>query len=174
LTSTTDHGPARPVADRPGDGRPAGVVFGLLVIACFAAFFLTQHLKHTPTAVQMFKLTPFFSPTPSGHIKAERISFKLAREDAATVTVVDSSGTAIATLLHDHPVARYKQLSLRWNGRRGTAHGYTRLAGPDGSSALEPKLDGRLAAAGEYRVRVTLRAQHRSVLSPRGFTLVRG
>jgi hypothetical protein len=150
------------------------VVFALLVIACFAAFFLTQHLKHTPTAVQMFKLTPFFSPTPSGHIKAERISFKLASADEATVTVVDSSGATVATLLRDHRVQRYKQLSLRWNGRRGTADGYALVAGPDGSSALEPKLDGRPAAPGEYRVRVTLREQHRAVLSPRGFTLVRG
>jgi hypothetical protein len=149
-------------------------VFGLLVLACFVAFFLTQHLKHTPTAVQMFKLTPFFSPTPSGHIKAERISFKLAREDEATVTVIDSAGTTVATLLRDHRVQRYKQLSLRWNGRRGTAAGYALVAGPDGSSALQPKLDGRPAAAGEYRVRVSLREQHRSVLSPRGFTLVRG
>jgi hypothetical protein len=149
-------------------------VFGLLVLACFAAFFLTQHLKHTPTAVQTFKLTPFFSPTPSGHIKTERISFKLAREDEATVTVIDSAGATVATLLRDHRVARYKQLSLRWNGRRGTATGYALVAGPDGSSALEPKLDGRPARAGEYRVRVSLREQHRSVLSPRGFTLVRG
>jgi hypothetical protein len=149
-------------------------VFGLLVLACFVAFFLTQHLKHTPTAVQTFKLTPFFSPTPSGHIKTERISFKLAREDEATVTVIDSTGATVATLLRDHRVARYKQLSLRWDGRRGTATGYALVAGPDGSSALQPKLDGGAAPAGEYRVRVSLREQHRSVLSPRGFTLVRG
>ena len=54
-------------ARRAGDGRRgtrrtadplARVVFALLVLACFAAFFLTQRLKHTPTAVQRFKLTP--------------------------------------------------------------------------------------------------------------------
>ena len=46
------------------DRRVPAAVFALLVAACFVAFFLTQHLKHTPTAVQVFKLTPFFSPTP--------------------------------------------------------------------------------------------------------------
>jgi glycine cleavage system aminomethyltransferase T len=149
------------------------VVFALLVVACFVAFFLTQHLKHTPTAVQLFKLTPRFSPTPSGHIKQERISFRLARTDEATVSIVDAAGADVARLLRDHPVARYKQLSLRWTGRLGTAHGYALVAGPNGRSAIQPRLAGRLAPAGEYRVRVTLREQHRSVLSPRSFTLVR-
>lgn len=153
--------------------RLARTIFALLVAACFVAFFLTQHLKHTPTAVQSFKLTPFFSPTPAGHIKEERISFKLARADEATVTIVDTSGATIATLLRDHPVARYKQLSLRWSGRRGTARSYALVAGPDGTSALAPRLHGAPAPAAEYRVEVTLRAQHRTVLSPRGFKLVR-
>jgi hypothetical protein len=149
------------------------VVFALLVIACFFAFFLTQHLKHTPTAVQLFKLTPRFSPAPAGHIKQERISFRLARADEATVSIVDSAGAEVARLLHDRPVARYKQLSLRWTGRLGTAHGYALVAGPDGRAAIQPRLSGPLAPAGEYRVRVTLREQRRTVLSPRSFTLVR-
>ncbi len=148
-------------------------MFALLVVACFVAFFLTQRLKHTPTAVQAFKLTPRFSPTPAGHIKQERISFRLARSDEATVSVVDSAGAEVARLLHDYPVQRYKQLSLRWTGRLGTAHGYSFVAGPQGRPAIQPRLSGAPAPAGEYRVRVTLREQHRSVLSPRSFTLVR-
>jgi hypothetical protein len=152
---------------------PARAVFALLVVACFVAFFLTQHLKHTPTAVQVFRLTPRFSPTTSGHIKQERISFRLAQADEVTVSIVDSAGAEVARLLHDHAVQRYKQLSLRWTGRLGTAHGYALVAGPDGRSALQPRLAGAPAPAGEYRVRVTLRAQHRSVMSPRSFMLVR-
>jgi hypothetical protein len=173
LTSGVGERPAAAGAPLSIDRRVPQAVFALLVAACFVAFFLTQHLKHTPTAVQVFKLTPFFSPTPSGHIKTERISFRIAHDDRATVTVLDSTGAAVATLLRDHPVQRYKQLSLRWNGRRGTAHGYALVPGPDGSSALEPRLHGQAAPAGEYRVRVSLREQHRSVLSPRSFTLVR-
>jgi hypothetical protein len=153
--------------------RLARTIFGLLVFACFVAFFLTQHLKHTPTVVQSFRLTPFFSPTPSGHVKQERISFKLASADEVTVTIVDSTGATVATLLRDHPVARYKQLSLRWNGRRGTAHSYALVPGPDGTSALAPRLHGALAPGGEYRVHVSLRRQQRTVFSPRGFKLVR-
>jgi len=123
--------------------------------------------------VQVFKLTPRFSPTPGGHIKEERISFKLASADEVTVTIVDSSGAAVATLLRRLPVPRYKQLSLRWTGKLGTAHGYRLIAGPEGRQAVRPKLAGPPAPAGVYRVRVTLRRQRRTVLSPRSFTLVR-
>jgi hypothetical protein len=164
---------ARDAGDGGFDARVPGVVFTLLVAACFVAFFLTQHLKHTPTALQQFKLTPVFSPTPSGHIKVESISFKLEQADEATVTIVDTSGSDVARLVHDHPVARYKQFSVRWNGRRGKAHRLASVAAPNGRLILTPILRGPPAPAGEYRVRVTLRHQHRSVLLPRSFMLVR-
>lgn len=141
-----------PAADGPATDRLAQVVFALLVIACAAAFILTQRLKHTPTAVQHFQLTPRFSPTPSGHIKRERISFKLARADEVTVTVVNDAGDTVATLVRDRPVTRYKQFKLGWNGNT-TA--------------------GKPAPVGEYRVRVSLRGEHRTVFSPHSFTLVR-
>jgi len=96
-------------------------VFALLVLACFAAFFLTQRLKHTPTAVQRFQLTKSFSPTPSGRLKQERISFKLAQADGVTVSIIDAKGDVVATLVRDYRVPRYKQFSLRWNGHRGAA-----------------------------------------------------
>jgi hypothetical protein len=148
-------------------------VFAALVVACFLAFFLTQHLKHTPTPLQTFRLTPFFSPTPSGHIKEEQISFKLAQADGATVTIVDSSGETVATLVRALPVARYKQLSLRWNGRLGTARTFTSSTAASGVRVVVPRNTGEPAPAGEYRVRVSLHGQRRSVLSPRNFTLVR-
>jgi hypothetical protein len=135
--------------------RLGGIVFVLLVVACFAAFFVTQRLKHTPTAVQSFKLTPVFSPTPAGHHKQERISFKLANAERVTVTIVTADGATVATLLTNRPVARYKQFKLRWNGRLGSTS------------------DGALAPAGEYRVHVYLLSQRRWVYSPRSFTLVR-
>ena len=172
MTSAAGAAGQRPAGE--ATERLARTVFALLVLACLVAFFLTQHLKHTPTAVQRFQLTPFFSPTPAGHLKEAHISFKLSRADEATVTILSSSGATVATLLRDYPVARYKQFSLRWSGRRGTARGYARVPGPDGTTALAPRLTGALAPAGEYRVRVSLREQRRSVLSPRGFKLVIG
>jgi hypothetical protein len=149
-------------------------VFALLVLACFAAFFITQRLKHTPTAVQLFKLTPRFSPTPAGHVKEERISFRLARSDAVTVTILDSTGGEVATLVRDRQVRGYKVLSLRWDGRRGVARGYRTVTGAGGHPIIIPLNAGTLAPAGEYRVRVSLREQRRTVESPRSFTLVRG
>jgi hypothetical protein len=153
--------------------RLAQIVFAALVLACLGAFVLTQRLKHTPTAVQSFKLTPIFSPNPTGHIKEERISFKLASADEVTVTILDGEGDRVATLVHDQPVARYKQFSLRWNGRYGNARAHKTFPDADGTTVVVPANTGRPAPAGEYRVQVALYKQHRSVLSPGGFTLVR-
>jgi hypothetical protein len=159
-------------AGRPTQDRPAQVVFALLVLACFAAFFVTQRLKHTPTAVQRFELTPAFLPTSAGGLKEERISFKLAKADEVTVTIENSAGNTVATLVRDHPVLRYKQFSLRWNGRVGTARRYVALHMADGHTILLPANEGKIAPAGEYRVSVSLRRQDRTIRSPRSFTLV--
>jgi hypothetical protein len=70
-------------------------------------------------------------------------------------------------------VPRYKQLSLRWNGRRGTARAVRTRTTPGGRIYLVPQTRGRPAPAGEYRVRLTLSGQSNPVLSPRSFTLVR-
>ncbi|HEX5224856.1 MAG TPA: hypothetical protein VFW29_06985, partial [Solirubrobacteraceae bacterium] len=163
--------------DLPAPRAPAAdplipVVFGLLVAACFAAFFLTQRLKHTPTAVQTFERSPTFSPrSPRVSDRQEKISFKLSSADAVTVEIVDSNLNVVATLLHDYAAPRYKQLSLRWNGRRGDARSYRVLVSATGHRFLLARTRGRLAPPGEYRVRVTLRHGGREVLSPWSFTL---
>jgi hypothetical protein len=153
--------------------RLAAAVFAALVAACFLAFFLTQRLKHKPTAVQAFQLTSNFAPVPAGRHKREQISFKLANDERVTVAIIDAHGNVVATLLSGYSVPRYKQLSLRWNGHRGTARGYRTLTTASGRSFLVPRNRGRLAPAGEYRVRLTLSGQTNPVLSPRSFTLVR-
>jgi hypothetical protein len=156
----------------PGVDPLVRSVFALLVLACLGAFFVTQRLKHTPTPVQDFKRTPRFSPYPTGHNKLEQISFKLKRADAVTVTVLDEADDPVATLVEGYPLPRYKQFSLRWNGRRGVAHGYSVQRTSSGHAYVVPHNRGPLAASGEYRVRVTLRDQGRSVESPSTFTLV--
>jgi hypothetical protein len=147
--------------------------FALLVLACLAAFFVTQRLKHTPTAVQTFKRTPRFSPYPAGHDKQEQISFKLARADTVTVTIIDTTGNTVATLVKERAVPRYKQFSLRWNGRRGSPSGYRQITSPGGRAIVIPRNHGRIAPPGEYRVRVVLRKENKKVLSPWSFTLVK-
>jgi hypothetical protein len=167
-----DGGPARGRAASERVDPLAGTVFALLVIACFAAFFVTQRLKHTPTAIQRFERTPSFTPSAAPPRNLEEISFKLAEADEATVAIIDSDDDVVATLVRDRPLERYKQFSLRWNGRRGTAHRYGVVRTPSGRAVSVAENEGPLAPPGEYRVRVSLRREDRTVLSPWSFTLV--
>lgn len=155
-----------------GSDPVAGIVFVALVVACFAAFLITQRLKHTPTAVHRYKLSSAFSPYPRGHAKLEEISFELANAEPVTVTIIDSDGNTVATLVRNYPVRRYKDFSLRWNGRRGTAHRVGHLITPGGRSIPVPDNEGTIAPPGEYRVSLSLR-NHGQVLLPRSFSLVR-
>jgi len=150
----------------------ASAVLACLVLACLGAFFLTQRLKHTPTAVQALELTPVFSPYPGSHLKQEAISFKLKRADEATVTIVDSEGDVVATLVRRRPLPRYKQFSLRWNGRRGVARRYQLTHAPNGRPVLVALPAGRLAEPGDYRVEIRLHHQDRTIRSTRSFALV--
>jgi hypothetical protein len=156
----------------PGVETVARAVFALLVLACFAAFFVTQRLKHTPTVIQRFELTPSFSPTGPAATREEHLSFKLVHADRVTVGIVDASEHAVATLVSNHPLPGYKQFSLRWNGRRGDAHGYRLLSSATGHVSLLPENRGQLAPPGEYRVRVTLLGEGRTLVLPRSFRLL--
>lgn len=155
------------------DKRLAIAVFAALVVACFAALIVTQRLKHTPTPIEDFKRTHAFTPGSVGPAGEERISFKLTKADRVTVTVENGSGDTAATLVNGVPVGRYRVLSLRWNGRRGVARGYSVIRRPDGYTTLVPHNRGTLAPPGEYKVRVQLLEQKRSIPSPQSFQLVR-
>jgi hypothetical protein len=151
--------------------RASRATFALLVLACFAAFFITQRLKHTPTVVQRFEMETRFTPLGSGAHTEERISFRLSHTEKATVTIENSEGSAVATLVRDKRLERYKQLSIRWNGHEGVARTHRLETAPDGHVSFIPDNTGRLAPPGEYRVRVYLPETNRSVQSPRSFTL---
>jgi hypothetical protein len=147
-----------PAAAGGGEERSAQslarIVFALLVLACLTAFLITQRLKHTPTPVQHFTLLPVFSPSPLGHHKQELFSFRIAHSDRVSVTIINSQGETVATVVRDRPLRRYFQLPLAWNGRSGQ------------------HADGALAPSGEYRVRVMLLGQHLEVRSPSSFRLI--
>ena len=147
-------------------------MFAALVVACFAAFAITQHLKHTPSAVQSFKGPHWFEPSgAAGEIHSiEDLSFRIAKSDDVTVEIVDSSGNVVATLLHDRPLNRYTTLSFQWDGRRGPTTPPAPASGTP-HDRLMPIDRGPLAPHGEYRVRVHLLHQNRIVPSPESFEL---
>jgi hypothetical protein len=157
----------------PGSEPLARVVFALLVLACFTAFLITQRLKHTPTAVHSYMLAYAFSPYPGGQPKLEAIAFELANTEAVSVRIIDERGNTVATLVRAYPLVRYKQFSLRWNGRRGTTRRYSRLVTPSGRRILVAEPAGALAPPGEYRVGVSLLGRGQQVLLPRSFALVK-
>jgi hypothetical protein len=153
----------------PSVDRLAALVFAALVLASFAAFAITQHLKHTPTVVQDFHMTGHFSPRAGGRHALEHISFRIAHSDDVTVAIEDSSGDVVATLLRYRPLVRYTQLSLVWDGHRGPTGLPTGAGTP--RDPLFPRDHGALAGNGEYRVQVSLHDQNRTIRSPRTFVL---
>ncbi len=82
--------------------------------------------------------------------------------------MLDSSEKEVATLARDRPLKRYTQLSLLWNGREGP----NTRAGEAAGLVVASFNHGPPAPAGEYHVRVSLRDQARTVISPKGFKLV--
>jgi hypothetical protein len=156
----------------PGGVDPlARTVFALLILCCFAAFFITQRLKHTPTLLQEFKLAGHFSPYAAPGHNQEPISFKLEHAEDVTITIVDtSSAKTVATLLSAYPAPRYKRFSLRWNGHLGSARSIGKVKSPDGRTIIVPNNPGSVVPAGEYRVEVKLLTQGHTVPS-RNFTV---
>jgi hypothetical protein len=178
---------------KPSPRRAAAIVFAALVLATFAGLLLAQRIKHTPTSVQGFRLSassfaPELASNPAS-IRGARgthpaatvqLSFRTAKADEVTVAVVSSSDETVATLVRELPWPRYLRLCLTWNGRRGVGRlpaSPRAVRAGTGICPAEPVVTlpaGRLAPAGDYRLRVSLRRQHRSVLSPSSFALVRG
>lgn len=143
-------------------GRLGALVFALLALASFGAFFLAQRLKHIPTAVQDLKLDPAFYPDGGGSPIAEPVSFEIERADHVTVEVLDTRGSRIATLARARPLRAYTELELRWDGR------YDAWVAPRASTSR-----GALAPAGEYRLRIKLQRRRLEVRSPSSIELVR-
>ncbi len=162
--------PAAATPPAPGAAPPARIVFAALVVACFAAFAITQHLKHTPSAVQNFRGPHSFDPHAGGVHAVEDLSFRIAKSDDVTVEIIDPSGNVMATLLHNRPLHSYTTLSYQWDGRRGPTTPPAPAAGTP-HDRLMPIDHGSLAPRGEYRVRVHLLQQDRTVPAPESFEL---
>jgi hypothetical protein len=124
------------------------VVFGVLVAATFAAFFVAQRLKNAPTVVQRFQANYTFSPNGDGRYERAHVTFRVKKADDVTVEILDADGDPVRTLLDDKHLDAYKPIdpSLSWDGRDD---------------------DGQMLPDGRYRVRITLRHLGRSLIPQR-------
>jgi len=125
------------------------VVFGLLVIATAAAFFVTQRLKQSTPAVQRVFFHPYLSPNGDGRKDSVRLRFDLERADDVTVSIVDRAGYEVRRLADDRRLASGTH-RFGWDGRAA---------------------DGQVAAEGAYRLRVALRSEGRSLTASRTLIL---
>ena len=125
--------------------RASIAVFGILVAATFAAFFVAQRLKNAPTVVQGLSHTPRFSPNGDGRKDRARVTFKVKKADDVTVQVLDADGDVVKTLLDDRHLKAYQPIlpSLAWDGTTDS---------------------GAIAPDGRYRIRITLRREGRSLI----------
>ncbi len=125
----------------------ARVVFGLLVVATFTAFFVAQRLKKTEPLVYAVQMGKFVSPNGDGRRDRVRLRFRTKQADVVTVQVVGRDGSSVRTLAAKRPLAAGSH-RFTWNGRTAA---------------------GRPAADGAYRVRITLSRSGRGFVPDKTF-----
>lgn len=136
--------------------RPPIAVFGVLVAATVAAFFVVQHLKVTtpiyggyPNPVPSV-INPTSGATCAGtsHRRAF-MSFYVFKSEAIDLFVVDSEGNIVDTVADDfHMPAKKRAGPARFRGTRGFVW--------NGRES-----NGRVAPDGVYRFRIVLAGQDR-------------
>jgi flagellar hook assembly protein FlgD len=136
--------------------RTARIVFGVLIVATVAAFFVAQRLKNQPAVLQMSReyggFTRVFSPNGDGRRDTFTVRFMLKRATPVTVEIVDEDGIRVATLTENQPAERYKRITLRWDGRDD---------------------EGNPQPHGRYRLKFVLPEEGRSVVWASSFELNR-
>jgi hypothetical protein len=132
-------------AARPTGALVAIAAFALLVAATVGAFFVTTRLKRSAPIVEKLTFARYLSPNGDGRRDFVDIGFRIKRSDEVTVSLVDADGDEVRTLLSDLELEKGRH-RFRWDGRLDS---------------------GARAPDGEYRVRVGLRRQARTITSPR-------
>ena len=125
------------------------VVFGVLVLATSAAFLVAQRLKRSTPIIDQVYYPHYIAPRcgPCSRHAQRRVNIKFTLRDAGrvTATLVNSAGDDVRTLIDDRVLHKGRH-HVAWSGRTDA---------------------GVLAPDGRYRLRVTLRAQARSVTAAR-------
>jgi hypothetical protein len=122
------------------------ILFAILVVATFAAFFVAQRIKNAPKIVQIARYASIISPNGDGYFDTRPIAVKLTTADRMTLEVVDDDGDPVRVLLRDRAARAYTAVRTVWDGRDD---------------------DGRLVPDGRYKLRVALRDEGRAVILPR-------
>jgi hypothetical protein len=132
--------------------RAPVVIFGVLVAATFAAFFVAQRLKNAPSVVQRLQIATdgypaIISPNGDGRRERAHITFLLKKADNVTVHITNAEGDDVRTLMDRHlPAYKMVSPSLSWDGRDD---------------------DGQLVPDGRYKLAITLAHLGRTVISQR-------
>ncbi len=114
------------------------------MVATGVAFAVTEHLKLTPSPITSTHVTRQFSPTCGCNESKARVAFSLRQSERVTLLIIGPRGGVIRQLLggEDKPPGPLRSI---WNGRDNT---------------------GRLVPDGNYRVRVHLTFEKRTIDLP--------
>jgi FlgD Ig-like domain len=126
----------------------AGLVWALLV-ATTAAFVVTEALKLERPPVGHMGAPRAFSPTCECPKRTARLSFRLRRDDSLDIAVVDGQENVVRTLATDVRPGRGR-VRVRWGGRNDA---------------------GAIVPDGQYRLRVHLDGEDRTVTFRRSFAV---
>ncbi|MGH2960482.1 MAG: N,N-dimethylformamidase beta subunit family domain-containing protein [Solirubrobacterales bacterium] len=135
------------------------VVFGLLVLATFFAFFAAQRLKNTDALVYSVNIKRYISPNADGVRDKGRVRFRTKKADVVRVEVVDRTGSPVRVLADDEKLAAGPH-TFYWNGR------YRGFLDSQGN-----KNRGAAVADGAYRVRITMRDNGRTFVPDQFFVV---
>lgn len=125
--------------------RAARIVFALLVLATLGAFVVGQKLKSSPPLIMRPHVFEVFSPTPDARVRRAKISFWLVNGDSVSISIVDQQGRVVRKVADGVSVPKKVRKTWWWNGRDDA---------------------GKVAPDGDYRVRVALIHQGRTVDLP--------
>ncbi|MCZ4491665.1 MAG: hypothetical protein JWP53_596 [Conexibacter sp.] len=139
--------PAPPSSRR--STRAPVVIFAVLVAATFAAFFVAQRLKNSPSVIQDLTFETrgagnVFSPNGDGRRDRVRVGLMLKDPDHVTMEWIDQRGDAVRTIVENRALPAYKRLwGVPWDGTDD---------------------QGRPVPDGRYKIRIILRDEGRTVV----------
>lgn len=125
--------------------RVASVLFALFVLATGGAFFVTQRLKRSTPIVTRVYFYEWIGPLCHCRKDHVTVRFDLPKAQRVTVSLVNSRDEQVRTFADDQYMAKGTHPFV-WDGRGD---------------------NGQVVPDGNYRLRVGLRAEGRSVTAPR-------